>query len=351
MRGLIRSRPGSMYAAALVAFVAATVFPLPSASPFSVSHVEALPSKGLRIRAPSLVRSGIGPGGLNETGFVEGRFSIEVVVSATGTEATGPARIVAYSIDPSRQNWIVGQEGSSLAFRHRGRRFGFPAVFRPGEAQRLLISIEAGMVSLAVDGRHHSAQPVLEPARPWDSSARFVLGNEATGDRPWSGEIHSLRLFSPAVPLGEESEASERYALRIPSVDRVELRALDGEIVPLERVPWPWAGKLRSALDWRTWAKGWSVRDVVQNFLGTIPLGFLLAGFLLKFPMRRACLYVLVAASQGLVSVAVELIQLVSMFRHGDVTDVLLNVAGATVGIALWNRTRSGLSWTKPRRG
>lgn len=345
----MQSRAGLLYLVALIGFLGATLLPFPRSNPFGSSRVRALPTGSIHVKSPSLMCSEPGPQGLNESAFVDAQFSVELVIRVTDDTLRGPARIVAHSADPSFQNWIIGQDRRELIVRHRGREVRFPHVYQPGQTQSLLVSLTGDQVDLYLDGQYHSSRRLGSAPQSWDSTCRVVIGNETTGDRPWIGEILRLRLFDAAVSPREiaESVHGPRYTLIAPSLDGLALAGRDeGEVVPIRLWKWPWSLKLQARSEAGYWASGGSAVDIIQNILMTIPSGFFLAGFLLRSRSRMIWPLTLVLSVQIAVSVAVEVLQFVSLYRHGEPADVLFNGIGALLGAAAWvvikKRTRLG---------
>jgi len=79
-----------------------------------------------------------------------------------------------------------------------------------------------------------------------------------------------------------------------------------------------------------------SSRQVIGNFIMLLPLGIYL-------PMlyRRLSNFFLVVLVSCLVSVTIEVLQLVTSYRSADVDDILLNTLGAALGFGIYSLFRS----------
>jgi hypothetical protein len=123
----------------------------------------------------------------------------------------------------------------------------------------------------------------------WDRSYRAAIGNELTGRRPWLGEVEFSGLM----------ERPQRYwsLVRAP------------RWIPFEST---------------------QSHDLQLNLLGFVPLGMLLALLGSSIPVA-----LFLSAS---LSVGLEFVQLGLADRYASTTDVLLNIAGALLGVLLLRR-------------
>jgi len=155
-----------------------------------------------------IVLTGSAPRKLFSSIVASNAFTVEVSVKAARLNQTGPARIVSYSAGVRSRNFTLAQEGASLLFRLRTTRSnlnGEPSIrsenlFSPTKTQHIAASFNGETVKLYVNGRK-----VKEVKRPyadlsnWNESHYLVVGNEITGNRPWSGEINYLAIYSVAL--------------------------------------------------------------------------------------------------------------------------------------------------------
>jgi hypothetical protein len=240
-------------------------------------------------------------------------------------EQSGPARILTFSLNPYERNLTVGQEGADLIMRLRtastdkngmieGKPVArVPRVFLTSDWIDLRIAIEPERIRIRVGD-----EPVIDevlPFRPletWDPSYRLALGNEATGDRPWIGEIQRV-----VVQAGHSDvRYNETSKLEFPRIFLITMKS--PKIVPF---------------------LGMNQKDAIENIVLYIPLGFLL-GFLRGAGHDRghwafvSGMLVLVAA----VSAAMELLQFFVPLRAPSIDDVIFDTLGGGFGLvlALW---------------
>lgn len=130
------------------------------------------------------------------------RFAASFTARPTSVEQTGPRRIVALSAGTStaQQLLVVGIQGTDLVTRVRFRpqsfeTFTVPAVFAANEPRSIVLTYRSGVLGLTVDGRlRWSARPPRATLANWSRGYPLHVGNEATGDRRFEGEITDLTI-------------------------------------------------------------------------------------------------------------------------------------------------------------
>jgi glycopeptide antibiotics resistance protein len=81
--------------------------------------------------------------------------------------------------------------------------------------------------------------------------------------------------------------------------------------------------------------------DILTNVLGFIPFGFFFSGYL--WMRKKTTLYHLLLISilfGGFLSLVIELIQVYLPARSSQLTDVITNILGTAIGVALFFKTR-----------
>jgi len=116
----------------------------------------------------------------------------------------GPAPIVAISGSsrPSDMNVHLGQHGDELSIRLRlgCGQFNWtriPGVLDPGVRRDVVVSYNAGTQRVWVDGRLVDERVFVGDnvsTVNWDVNMPLVVGSEVNGDRPFFGEIESVRI-------------------------------------------------------------------------------------------------------------------------------------------------------------
>jgi hypothetical protein len=106
----------------------------------------------------------------------------------------------------------VGQEASCLSYRIRQSPDGnaewvvVESVFAPGELRHLAVTYTGGEVRAYVNGELIDAHRALGSAlEGWDAAHHLLVGNEATGDRPFAGEVFLVALYDRALSREELS--------------------------------------------------------------------------------------------------------------------------------------------------
>ena len=307
------------------AWVVVLMCALASFAPFDLEVPQHVPNRAERLADGSLLFAWEGRAGTDSAPAwlppVIDSSELSVVVRARTTELEqhGPARILAVADDNEHANLVIGQEWSDLIVRVR--RPGSDASGEPQYTVARLFSdlewhdvellLDDGVLKVTVDDQLHVADEVAEePFSEWDSSYRLTLGNEATGERAWSGQIGRLEVGTPGS-----------------TVDQLSSDSLD--------VPDGWWRYRLPALG--PSVSGSSVEDATVHLLLFAPLGFALVGATGDQKARSATLAVSLC-------VTVELGQLFFAGRHSSLADLGINLAAVAVGWEIGHR------WTGRRR-
>ncbi|MBK9131918.1 MAG: LamG domain-containing protein [Gammaproteobacteria bacterium] len=141
-----------------------------------------------------------------------GEYSIEAWVVPGNVTQEGPARIISYSAGTQARNFTLGQTQYNYDFLHRSSTTdgnGEPALstadadedlqatqqhvvvtFDPANGRRIYVNGEFTDDVDGVAGGNLS---------DWDDSFAFVLGNEASGDRPFAGKLRLVAIHNRAL--------------------------------------------------------------------------------------------------------------------------------------------------------
>ncbi|MCH8042337.1 MAG: lamin tail domain-containing protein [Planctomycetes bacterium] len=139
-------------------------------------------------------------------------ITIEAWIRPASLDLSGPARIVSFSKDKSEQNFMFGQQTDTYVNRLRTTTTnagGQPALVTPGLVQtaqlaHVVYTRDAdGNARTYVDGVMVASSLVGGDTSSWNPNFRFALANEITANRPWTGEMHLVAIYSRALSLDE----------------------------------------------------------------------------------------------------------------------------------------------------
>jgi len=141
-----------------------------------------------------------------------GEYSIEAWVAPANVVQEGPARIISYSAGTNARNFTLGQTQYNYDFLHRSSTTdgnGEAALSTADADEDLQATLQHVVVTFdPINGRriyvNGQYTDDMDPAAPgnlndWDDSFAFVLGNEASNDRPWSGVIRMVAVHNRAL--------------------------------------------------------------------------------------------------------------------------------------------------------
>jgi hypothetical protein len=244
-----------------------------------------------------------------------GALKLKLRVRSYEVEQDGPARIVTWSIDHHLRNMMVGQVADGLVVIVHTLpgaispepEFFVPGVFRQGDWADIEVILQKDRIEIKIDGRSMllDDMPVENLFDTWRTWYVLYFGNELTGKRPWLGEIATATLQTDGKTID----------LLDPS--RVELNSTywNARYAP------SFVSMVTVGLKWELWL------DYLLNFLGFIPLGFVLAARKgTRFGVLRAALYC------GSASLGVEMLQIFFDNSFPSIYDWILNTGGASLG-------------------
>jgi len=176
-------------------------------------NVEWLASGGVRINDGKLQGTTASSAKLYDRITASGEFTIEGWFVPLNVTQDGPARIVTYSGDTDRRNFMLGQTLYDYDFQVRSSvtdADGLPAVSTPSDDEVLQATLQHVAVTYsAVDGRRIYVNGQLESVAPeaggagnfnsWDRNFVLAVGDEVSDDNQWQGTIRFLAIHDAAI--------------------------------------------------------------------------------------------------------------------------------------------------------
>jgi len=150
-----------------------------------------------------------------------GKLSVEAHIRPANLTQSGPARIVSMSADPGRRNFTLGQAGAELVFRLRTAgtsENGTPELATQcralgGAPVHVVATFDGQRRRIFVDGRAVAECGTQGGFGSW-AEFPLVVGNEATGDRPWLGQVYLVAIYERALSAEEVARNMEDCAAR-----------------------------------------------------------------------------------------------------------------------------------------
>ena len=140
-----------------------------------------------------------------------GELTLEAWVRSDDLSQDGPARIATISDGPEEEqvNVHLGEEGPELSVRLRATCGEFnwwlvPDVFTSDDDLRhVAVTFADGIQRTYVDGDLVEAVQLEGSLGGWDPDYPLVIGNEATMDRPFRGDVLLVAIYDRALPDAE----------------------------------------------------------------------------------------------------------------------------------------------------
>ncbi|MBL8817005.1 MAG: DUF1553 domain-containing protein [Planctomyces sp.] len=139
-------------------------------------------------------------------------FSVEVWLTPSNLTQKGPARIVTLSMDSGRRNFTLAQDGDHFDLRLRTSKTdqnGLPSTLMPDQSVSLQKTHvvytyhRSGELNGYLNGKRVVSRTDVGNLSNWDDSFRLAIGDEVSGGRPWTGELHFAAIYSQALTQDE----------------------------------------------------------------------------------------------------------------------------------------------------
>ncbi len=240
-------------------------------------------------------------------------FNVSLRVRTFSSAQVGPARIFSVSLDPFKRNLTIAQDNEDLVVRlrsHTSDLNGLPeirvdSVFESENWQEIELVVEQDSLIVFVNQQIRFLKPFQNSSLDlFDTSFLLALGNELTGNRGWQGEISQAQVRVDTVTF----DYLTTDALDTPRFLRWYFRK--PEFNPFKSSSFP---------------------DMLQNFLGFIPLGIIAVTLLNKEGRRPT----IVLAYGFFTSLTIECSQWLLPDRYPSTNDLMLNTMGTVAGIVI----------------
>ena len=296
-------------------------------------------------------------------------FAVELWVNAAKNEQYGPARIVSYSLNSSLRNFTIGQEGKDLMIRLRTTETNLNGsdpvltvknVFRKQEPLHLAVSYNYDEQKVYINGRLRLTSNIPGgDFSNWDSRHKLVFGNEATGDRPWLGEIYYAAVYNKPLqakrikksydeihdwlfdnakpPLSKQAPLCQ-YLFTEQRGDILKNSGSLGDTLDLhipERIERREKPFLEFSLERFKDGNRSAFYEVILNVLLFMPFSFFLHAMVANQSIKAWKPFFIVIVAGGLITLLIETVQFFADSRHSSLVDVAANMIGVFLGVGL----------------
>ncbi len=281
----------------------------------------------------------------------------------------GISRLIAFCDQQKSESFYLGQWRSSLIVRYRYKNITsivdeHRAYKEIGLANALtkdvdhFIAMTSGRegTTLYVDGRPAKSSPDFSlPSENIALSQYIVLGNSPSGHAYWKGDLSGLAIYNRSLTGSEISQsylswkqgghpvANEEGLIALYLFDEgTGGRVINhGGPAPQLEIPATFSPLHRIVLlpPWKDFRLSPAyLKDAFINLTGFIPLGFFFAAFLLKATsLARGRAYFMTFLLGVGISLVIELLQAYMPRRDSSLGDLIFNVAGTVLGIAIFS--------------
>jgi len=148
--------------------------------------------------------------------------SVEVWLKTESVTQNGPARIVSLSSNTTNRNFTLGQENDRYDVRLRTTNTnanGTPSLTVPAstvktELTHTIYTRDAsGNAAIYINGVPQVVGNIGGNLSNWDNGYGLIIANEATGDRPWLGELYLAAVYCEAL---DAAQVAQNFAAGLP---------------------------------------------------------------------------------------------------------------------------------------
>ena len=254
------------------------------------------------------------------------------------------------------------QVGAIYGRRRVGKtRLIIDDTFNYRSLQHVIVTYDFSEQRVYINGEQRARSEILKgDFSNWDPSCSLVIGNEVTGDRPWNGKIYYVAIFDRSLteeeirqnylsglPLKVNKESTKNTKFKTKSLvarylfdeGKADVIHDGGPVLNpvslfmpkyFKNKMKPFPGVSIDSLQSKS-----LFLDIIINTLIFIPLGIIIHGMLrTRFGLTlKISLAALLAGT--LFTLGIESMQHFSMTRNSSLMDVLMNITGTALGIAI----------------
>jgi hypothetical protein len=294
-------------------------------------------------------------------------MTIEIWIESDIIYQQGPARIISYSIDPYLRNFTLGQSEDGLILRLRTTHSDLNGLYQQLELNNVFMANKIHHVAATYDFKQRcvfvdgnlalSSDRLRGDFSNWDPSYKLIIGNEASGNRPWLGKIYYAAIYNRALTgqeifhnylAGYEGTSASIKSSEIgdysPVVtyffdetvgDTVYDRNRDSNHVDLnmpKKLPRGRRGIMMISLT-DNFEDISSINNILSNILGFFPLGFLFCAYLKACGHNAVRTTFLVLTVALIISFGFEYLHFYLPKQHSSAVEVFLKVSGTFFGM------------------
>lgn len=307
---------------------------------------EIAPQNGARLNGNGLEFASRGMSNACAAGalFSSGEMTVELAATAVERPMNRTGALLSFYDGSNNPVLSVSQWSDKIMVRSgENGHTGAYAPITINRSEALLVSAGKGGIRLFVEGKPAGGAP--EPFYGLEKVTCFTIGNLPDGKQPWKGSLRRLAVWTRALADVEALAAFEAASLGTAPVlpglagfyifdgcGRLVRNTVSGELdisVPERFAP------VKKVFLGPLFEDGRHLKldavDAAVNFIGFVPLGLL--AFFLRASGGRDWAKILFALSACFaLSFAIETVQVFMPDRFSQLSDLLLNTAGALAG-------------------
>ena len=295
-------------------------------------------------------------------------ITIEILLQPESAIPGDIPRILSIFDDKKLESFFIGQWRSHLILRkktktsYHGKAYqerGIQDILQKGEKRFVTITSRTEGTTFYIDGKFVVDYPKFNIFSDNEGAfSQLILGNSPTGNNYWIGNLFGLAIYNQTLTKEQIRQHFQKWSeweksSLLPERDLIGLYLFNErsgqyihDTVNHHHLLMP---SQFQALQKRILIPPWKgfqlnrsfLTDILTNILGFIPFGFFFSAYL--WVRNKATIYRLLLISVffgGCLSLAIELIQVYLPSRSSQLMDVITNILGGAMGVALFSKTR-----------
>jgi hypothetical protein len=284
--------------------------------------------------------------------------SVELWLQPTPKESSHMGHIFSVLDEQGSETFFVGQWKSHLLLgkgihgKKTYREIGIRDALKKGDKRFVTITSGVDGTNIYVDGILMKSSPRFHLFSMNEKpSGKILLGNSPTGGDYWTGNLLSLAIYN-RVLTGEEVFKRFHGLKKSGEEGPVSFYLFDEHSGTLAHdsvgdhhlvIPARFEILQKTILipPWEDFRFNRSyLIDILTNVLGFIPFGFFLSAYLwIKKPRSIFRLLLMSIIIAGCISLSIELIQVYLSTRSSQLTDIIMNIIGTSIGTTLFSKS------------
>ena len=193
----------------------------------STQSIEWIPH-GIKLKEASNIATAFSFSSINDSINRSNQFTVELWISTSRLNQSGPARIFTISANDNERNITIGQNLDNLNFRTRTTEtdlnglpdFSSDNVLSEENVFQIVLTRDlGGWEKFYINGNLSKSVQKYGDLSNWKSEYKLALGNEFFTNKPWLGDIYHIGIYNRSL---NEREIHHNFILGESGITNIE---------------------------------------------------------------------------------------------------------------------------------